>query len=149
MLRFRVGAPFALLLWLASVSPAAAETDGEGGSRRDPAAALDPPACREVLAARPEDALEALRAAEAEHMRRARHASYRGKRLLRSMLGGGTTLPTRRAADELAQLQETYHRAVHTARVLCGCRERRGDPYREDCEAAYRQLQAPWGMPRP
>jgi len=146
MRRFHASALPALLLSLASGAPAAAEP---GGSARGPAAALDPPACREVIAARPDDALEALRAAESEHMRRARHAWYRGKRLLRTMLGGGTTLPTRRAADELAQLQETYHRAVHTARVLCGCRERRGDPYREDCEAAYRQLQAPWGMPRP
>ena len=46
----------------------------------------------------------------------------------------------------VATAQDAYHRAVREARVLCDCRQRRGDPYREDCETLFRKLE---GLTRP
>lgn len=140
----RVAAILAFLL--VSIPPRTVGSD-EG----DPVAATasEPELCREIVAASPEEPLVALRHAEERRWRDARAASRRGRKGLRATLGGGPSLAGPGVTAEIARQQELYRRAVHEARVLCECRERRGDPLREDCEAAFRELEARPGFAPP
>ncbi|MCZ6783761.1 MAG: hypothetical protein O7G30_10685 [Proteobacteria bacterium] len=109
-----------------------------------PPVAADPPEpaiCQAAIAAQPHDPLAALQRAEVARWQAARTASRQGRHLMRQTMGGGTSLATRRLANQIAQAQDAYRVAVQQARVLCGCRERRGDPYREDCDALFRNLE--------
>jgi hypothetical protein len=97
----------------------------------------DPPRCREALAAHPEDdALEALARAEADAATSARKARAEARRILRKHIGTGEQggLAATEAAD--AQLRRAAE-LRREGKVLCHCRQRRGDPDREDCEFLY------------
>lgn len=103
------------------------------GAEPDPE---DPPLCAAAIARRPDaTALEALGAAEKQLAREAREARREARKLMRQTLGAGAaaraTLP---AYEALARKEGEAKRA---GKVLCYCRERRGDPYREDCELLY------------
>jgi hypothetical protein len=143
--------------WLLAGTPAAEEDarvpPAAPPSPPEPAAvpARDPDLCRRILLESDAPPLEALRRAENDRWRAARTASRQGRKHLRQTLGGGPSLAGHGVTADLAEHQIRYHRAVHEARVICGCREARGDPLREDCEAAFRALQARPGFapPRP
>lgn len=128
--------------------PAGEESGPDAPDVRDP----EPELCRRAIEATDTGPLEALRRAENDRWRAARTASRQGRRHLRRTLGGGPSVAARGPTSEMteiADLQRRYHRAVREARVLCGCREARGDPLREDCEAAFRALQARPGFAPP
>jgi hypothetical protein len=109
----------------------------------------EPALCREVIAAHPGEPLEALRKAEMERMQRVRSAWRRGKHVLWDSLGMGATEHTRRLAHAFGRASEEHRRALYEARVICGCRERRGDPYREDCDALFRLAERQYGRMAP
>lgn len=117
-----------------------------GARAEPPGDDAEPELCREVIEASDEPPLEALRKAETERWQAARTASRQGKRRLRQSMGGSPSLANRRVANQVAASQDAFHSAVREARVLCDCRERRGDPYREDCAVLFRKLE---GMIRP
>ncbi len=97
----------------------------------------DPPPCRDALAASPElPALRALEQAEQQAARRAREARRAAQKLLRKNIGVGARagLAGVDAADALLRQEADARRE---GKVLCHCRERRGDPNREDCEFLY------------
>ncbi len=115
----------------------------------EPSAEREHRLCREIISGSSEPPLEALRLAENERWRAARTASRQGRKQLKGVMGAGPSAAGRGAGSELARIQDRYHRAVHEARVICDCRQRRGDPLREDCEAAFRALQARKGFAPP
>jgi len=97
----------------------------------------DPPVCREALAASPElAALPALERAEQQAAKRAREARRAAQKLLRGNLGAGAQagLAGADAADALLREEADLRRL---GKALCHCRQRRGDPNREDCEFLY------------
>ncbi|MGH0037521.1 MAG: hypothetical protein ACQGVK_21035 [Myxococcota bacterium] len=135
--------------WLA---PGAAADEGPTERpQRPPASGVrsEPELCRRILADSDAPPLEALRQAENDRWRAARTASRQGRKHLRRTLGGGPSLAARGTTAEIADHQSRYHRAVAEARVICGCREARKDPLREDCDAAFRALQARPGFAPP
>jgi hypothetical protein len=96
----------------------------------------DPPLCREALALHPDaGALEALSREEARQAEIARDARREARKLMRETLGAGAAgaaqLPTYEA------LARREAEAKRDGKVLCYCRERRGDPHRDDCELLY------------
>ena len=96
----------------------------------------DPPVCREALARHPEaTALEALAEEEANIAGEARRARRDARKIMRKTLGAGAAgriqLP---AYEALAHKDAEARRA---GKILCYCRERRGDPHREDCVLLY------------
>ena len=97
----------------------------------------DPPLCREAIAAHPDaSALEALTRAEDEAAALARRARGEARAILRRQIGTGEQggLAATEAAD--AQLRQAAD-LRRTGKVLCHCRQRRGDPARADCEFLY------------
>ena len=96
----------------------------------------DPPLCREALARHPEaTALEALAEEEKQRALEARKAQREARKVMRQTLGAGAAARAQLPAYEaLARKQAEAKRA---GKVLCYCRERRGDPHREDCELLY------------
>ncbi|HVH17181.1 MAG TPA: hypothetical protein VNF72_02665 [Myxococcota bacterium] len=121
----------------ALVALVAAQAFAAAPSRSAEPAPEDPPLCREAIAAHPdESALAALTRAEDDLAARARKARAEAKKILREHLGDGTqgglaggdrAEPLMRQADELRR----------AGKVMCHCRQRRGDPQREDCEFLY------------
>jgi hypothetical protein len=97
----------------------------------------DPPLCRDALAASPElPAQAALERAEQQASKRAREARRAAQKLLRGNLGAGAQggLAGADAADALLRQEADARRQ---GKALCHCRQRRGDPNREDCEFLY------------
>jgi hypothetical protein len=97
----------------------------------------DPPPCRDALAAHPdESALAALARAEDDVAARARKARVEAQKILRGHLGDGAQggLAGSDRAEPLLRRADELRRA---GKVLCHCRQRRGDPLREDCEFLY------------
>jgi hypothetical protein len=100
-------------------------------------AAEDPPLCQEALMEHPEDPpLAALARAEQEAAQRAANAGREAAKILRKQIGGGPEggLSATTAADALLRHQAEERR---DGKVLCHCRQRRGDPDRTDCEFLY------------
>lgn len=97
----------------------------------------DPPLCREAILAEPSrSALDALARAEEATSRRAREATAAARRVMHKNIGGGPQEGLA-AADEADALLRQAADARRDGRALCLCRERRGDPDREDCEYLY------------
>lgn len=126
------------LLGLAMPTPAQETAESE-----------DPEICREALAEHPGDELEALRRAEEDRWRAARSASRRGKKLMADSVEQGDTPAQQRRAAQIGRTSQRYRQALREARILCGCRERRGDPYREDCERLFWRYRGALGPPSP
>jgi hypothetical protein len=106
-------------------------------ARAEAPAAEDPPACREALAALPEQsALEALARAEQAAAAQANAARAEARKLLRKQVGGGERggLAASDAAEPLLARAAELRRH---GKQLCHCRQRRGDPNRQDCEFLY------------
>ncbi|MEE9608281.1 MAG: hypothetical protein V3U03_11140 [Myxococcota bacterium] len=99
--------------------------------------------CADAIAERPGDALKALAAAEQAQWRVARSAESEARRLMHGTLGMGEFKKSVDAAARVEGLYRRFERAVKTARALCGCRSRRGDPNREACDALYRKWLQP------
>ena len=99
--------------------------------------------CREVIAAHPGEPLEALRKAEAERVRTAKSSYRRARKRLGRSLGGGPGAVGQRDASGAGTAMDVFERNIAEARVICGCRERRGDPHRQDCERLYFDLRVP------
>jgi hypothetical protein len=138
------------VVWTLALALFATTAPSAGG---DEPAAGDPPLCRDAIAAHPGDQLDALRRAEEDRWRAARSASRRGKKLMADAVEQGDTGAQRQRAARIGQTSDDYRRALQEARILCGCRERRGDPYREDCERLFFRyrgaLQEPPAEPEP
>ncbi len=96
----------------------------------------DPPVCREALARHPETtALEALAEEEKRIAIEARRARRGARKIMRQTLGAGAAALGQLPAYEALARKESEARAI--GKALCYCRERRGDPHREDCELLY------------
>lgn len=96
----------------------------------------DPPLCREALAARPDaEALVALAREEQRLAEEARRAARQARKLMRQNLGAGAE--ARAVLPEYEALMRRQQEAKRRGKVICLCRERRGDPHREDCELLY------------
>lgn len=96
----------------------------------------DPPLCREALARHPEaTALEALAEEEKQLATLARRARRDARNIMRKTLGVGAAALGELPAYEALARREAEARAA--GKALCFCRERRGDPHREDCELLY------------
>jgi hypothetical protein len=96
----------------------------------------DPPLCREALALHPDaSALEALTREEARQAEIARDARREARKLMRETLGAGAAGAAQLPAYEALARRESE--AKRDGKVLCYCRERRGDPHRDDCELLY------------
>jgi hypothetical protein len=96
----------------------------------------DPPLCREALELHPDvDALEALSLEEARQAGIARDARREARKLMRETLGAGAAGAAQLPAYEALSRRESEAR--RDGKVLCYCRERRGDPHRDDCELLY------------
>jgi len=96
----------------------------------------DPPLCREALARHPDaTALEALAEEEKRMSKEARDAKREARKLMRETLGAGAAARARLPAYEALAARESQARAA--GKALCYCRERRGDPHRQDCELLY------------
>ncbi|HVN39756.1 MAG TPA: hypothetical protein VMW19_16460 [Myxococcota bacterium] len=97
----------------------------------------DPPLCREALATRPdESALDALAHAEEDLASRARKANAEAQRIVHAHIGDGERggLAAVGASEPLLSQAAELRKA---GKVICHCRQRRGDPLREDCEYLY------------
>ena len=97
----------------------------------------DPPLCQQALAAQPQQApLAALAAAEQDAATRAARAGREASKLLRKHIGDGPQggLAASDAAERLLRQQADARRE---GKVLCHCRQRRGDTDRQDCELLY------------
>ena len=96
----------------------------------------DPPLCREALARHPKaTALEALTEEEKRLATLARRARRDARNIMRKTLGVGAAALGELPAYEALARREAEARAA--GKALCYCRERRGDPHREDCELLY------------
>ena len=96
----------------------------------------DPPLCVEAIARHPEStALEALAEEEKSLAAAARRARREARKLMRETLGTGSA--ARAALPAYEKLAREEADAKRAGKVLCYCRERRGDPHREDCELLY------------
>lgn len=99
----------------------------------------DPPVCREALARHPDaTALEALAEEEKRVAREARTAQRRARKLMHDHLGTGSAVALR--LPEYDALTRRVSEAKRVGKALCYCRERRGDPHREDCERLYPEV---------
>ena len=96
----------------------------------------DPPLCREALARHPEaTALEALAEEEKRLAIEARGLRREARKLMRQTLGAGVAARAQLPAYEALSRKESG--AKRAGKTLCYCRQRRGDPHREDCELLY------------
>lgn len=96
----------------------------------------DPPPCREAIARHPDaTALEALAAEEERVATEARHARREGRKVMRKTLGAGVGAKAQLPVFDALARRDSEARRV--GKILCYCRLRRGDPYREDCELLY------------
>ena len=96
----------------------------------------DPSVCREALARHPEaTALEALAEQEKRFAALARRARRDARKIMRATLGVGAAARGQLPAYEELARRESEARAI--GKALCYCRNRRGDPHREDCELLY------------
>ena len=103
------------------------------GAEPDPE---DPPLCREAIESRPEQsALEALADAEKQLAVEARRARREARKIMRETLGAGAAARVQLPAYEAHARRESEAR--RDGKVLCYCRNRRGDPHRDDCELLY------------
>jgi len=121
---------------LAVVAVALALTAAPRGRAGEPSPD-DPPLCREAIAARPdESALDALAHAEEDLASRARRANAEAQRIIRKHIGDGEQggLAATDAAEPLLRRASELRKA---GKLICHCRQRRGDPQREDCEYLY------------
>ena len=101
----------------------------------------DPPLCRAAIEAQPDpSALETLAAAEKDAYQRAREASRAAKRASKHTLGGGNTGANRGHVMAAGEAVRVSGIARREAKTYCYCRQRRGDPYREDCEQLYPEV---------
>jgi hypothetical protein len=101
------------------------------------AAGDDPPLCQQALSAAPQKPpLVALAAAEQDAAMRAARAGREAAKILREHIGDGAQggLAASDAADRLLRQQADARRE---GKVLCHCRQRRGDADRADCEFLY------------
>jgi hypothetical protein len=108
-----------------------------GAARAEDPAPEDPPLCRSAITARPQQsALDALAEAEQDASRRANEAQRAAAKLMRKHIGDGTQggLAASTAAEALLRKQADARRE---GKVLCHCRQRRGDSNRQDCEYLY------------
>jgi hypothetical protein len=97
----------------------------------------DSPLCREALAARPdESALDALAHAEEDLASRARKARAEAQSIMRKHIGDGERGGLA-AADAVEPLLRQAAELRRAGKTICHCRQRRGDPQREDCEYLY------------
>lgn len=97
----------------------------------------DPPLCQEALIEHPGEApLAALARAEQDAAQRAANAGREAAKILRKQIGADTEggLSAATSAELLLRHQADARRE---GKVLCHCRQRRGDPDREDCEFLY------------
>lgn len=110
-----------------------------------PAAAEDeqPAICREAIARHGGEPLAALAAEEQDRWREARKAQRKARGLLRDNVGLGPHMRAVEQTAEVAALERYYVESLRVARTICGCRERRGDPHRQDCERQYAKFLAP------
>jgi hypothetical protein len=99
-------------------------------------ASADAPLCAEEIRARGGDAVEALRAAEAERWRAARRAGRAHRRTLRDHLATGPR-GARELMVEVDRANEAYFAAVRDAQALCRCRLRRGAATPAECDRRY------------
>lgn len=103
------------------------------GAEPDPE---DPPLCREALERQPDaTALEALAEEEKQLAALARKARREARKLMRGTLGAGAAARAQLPAYEALAREESE--AKRAGKTLCYCRQRRGDPHREDCELLY------------
>jgi hypothetical protein len=117
--------PRFLALLVATLFAVGAESDPE-----------DPPLCREALARHPEaSALEALAEEEKRLAVEARGLRREARRVMRQTLGAGAAARAQLPAYEALSRRESE--AKRAGKTLCYCRQRRGDPHREDCELLY------------
>lgn len=100
----------------------------------------DPPVCAEAIAAKPDSPpLEALKEAEKLRMRKMKEAQRESRRLAKEGLGTADGTGSRRRMRDLDAIERRRAGLYREAKALCLCRERRGDPYREDCQQLYPQ----------
>jgi hypothetical protein len=120
------------LAWLAALAFLCA-----AAARAEEPAPEDPPLCRDALAAQPQQsALDALARAEEGAARRGRAARAQARTLMRKHLGAGQR-DGLAASDAAEALLRQAADASREGKVLCHCRQRRGDTNRQDCEALY------------
>ncbi|MGH0028235.1 MAG: hypothetical protein ACQGVC_00465 [Myxococcota bacterium] len=118
----RIAHAAALLVLLGSTGAAGAEPDPE-----------DPPLCRQAIETRPDTtALEALADEEKRLATEARRARRAARKVMRETLGAGAGARAKLPEYEAHVAREAE--AKRRGKVLCYCRERRGDPHRQDCE---------------
>ena len=123
----------ALLLLLPFALGGSARSTANPVAEPDPE---DPPLCREALARHPEaTALEALAEEEKRLARLARVARREARKLMRETLGIGAAARAKLPAYEALAVRESE--AKRAGKALCYCRQRRGDPHRQDCELLY------------
>jgi hypothetical protein len=97
----------------------------------------DPPLCQQAIAAKPEKPpLDALAAAEQDAAMRASRAGREAAKQMRAHIGDGPQ-GALGASDTAERLLRQQADARREGKVLCHCRQRRGDPDREDCEFLY------------
>ncbi len=106
---------------------------------RATAAGAEPALCTEAISKHGGAPLLALAEAEQAQWRIARKAEREVRKVMRSTMGMGASERSVSAVARMDELGRQFDRAVRTARILCGCREAGGDPYRRDCSAQYRR----------
>jgi len=96
----------------------------------------DPPLCREAIERHPDaTALEALAEEEKQRAIVARRAQREARKIMRKTLGAGAAARVHLPAYEAHARRESEAR--RDGKTLCYCRNRRGDPHRDDCELLY------------
>ncbi len=143
--RVRVRSPLwraaTLGAWVGSLLLAAAPSGAAGADVDE----TEPALCAEAVANADGEPLDALAEAERTHWRAARRAQKEARRLLHGTVGLGASTRSAAAAARAGEAERRFAESVARARVLCGCRQQRGDPDRPDCDALYRR----WLPPRP
>jgi hypothetical protein len=103
------------------------------GAEPDPE---DPRLCIEAIERHPDaTALAALAEEEKRLAVEARRLRREARKLMRGTLGAGPEARAQLPAYEALSRREAE--AQRDGRVLCFCRQRRGDPHREDCQLLY------------
>ena len=101
----------------------------------------DPPLCRAAIEAQPdESALEALAVAEKDSVRRAREATRAARKASKRTMGVANPGAIRGLVMSAGEAARVAGLARREAKTHCYCRQRRGDPYREDCEQLYPEV---------
>jgi len=105
--------------------------------------AQEPAICAQAVSTQPGDALKALARAESEAWKEAKAVKRESRKLAKGTLGMGASTASVRATAKMAELDDHYQAALARARQICGCRERRGDPHRENCDDQYARFIQP------